>query len=282
MLGASAFGNGGFEDDLAGWTGTGNLDITADASRGEKAVRFNPGQGDATAIVSQSFATISGHSYILSFDYGIFSPVTPSEQQLEVTVVGQTGLLSEVVSTTAWTGSVEYHPQTFSFVADRSITTLSFRDVSQTTALVDSYLDNVQVTAETGPSATPTPAPEPSATPGPRPTVFPAISISVFPPRVSPGTDANFIISTSSIDPNQSTRVYYSMAGSAEFGTDYTLSGSFGQIDIPAGASSANVILHAVAGEPRKRPKRATMKLSVDPSYRLSKKKKAVVAIGRR
>jgi hypothetical protein len=56
------------------------------------------------------------------------------------------------------------------------------------------------------------------------------------------------------------------MSGGAILGTDYTLSGTPGQVTIPAGQSSARVILHAL----RNVKKNATMTLTPGPGYFLS------------
>jgi len=69
------------------------------------------------------------------------------------------------------------------------------------------------------------------------------------------------------------------MGGKARFGTDYTLSGVFGQADIPAGASSTTVVLQALTDAAREKKEKATMKLSPGTNYRLSRPKKAKVTI---
>ena len=56
------------------------------------------------------------------------------------------------------------------------------------------------------------------------------------------------------------------MSGKAKLGTDYTLSGTPGQVTIPAGHFSARVVLHAK----RNVNKRATMTLIDGPGYFLS------------
>jgi hypothetical protein len=140
------FTNGSFEQDYAGWTATGNQDVVFfGATDGIKATRFNAGQTAPNAVLSQSFATTAGQSYTLSFDYGVYSPVNQREQRLEVTVQGNGVLVAQVISQSAFGSSVQYTPRNYSFVADSSLTTLTFRDVSLTSDSVDSYLDNVQV-----------------------------------------------------------------------------------------------------------------------------------------
>ena len=80
------------------------------------------------------------------------------------------------------------------------------------------------------------------------------------------GQQAAFIVA---LDPGPAVvpvTVNYSMSGSAILGTDYTLSGVPGQVTIPAGQSSARVILHAL----RKVKKAATMTLTQGQGYFLS------------
>ena len=117
----------------------------------------------------------------------------------------------------------------------------------------------------TGVVATPTPAP--SATPTPTPTVAPQEAfVTVSRNSVKKGQNAAFIVA---LDPGPAAvpvTVNYSMSGSAILGTDYTLSGTPGQVTILAGDFSANVILHAV----RNVNKGATMTLTNGPGYFLS------------
>jgi hypothetical protein len=142
----TAFANGSFEQDYTGWTATGNQDVVFFAATdGLKAARFNAAQTTPNAVLSQSFTTRAGQSYTLSFDYGVYSPASQREQRLQVTVQGNGVLVSQLISQSAFSINVEYMPRNYSFVADSSVTTLIFRDVSLTSDSVDSYLDNVQV-----------------------------------------------------------------------------------------------------------------------------------------
>jgi hypothetical protein len=149
LLGAPAFANGSFEQGESNWTITGNCDIVSGvASAGTKSVRLNGGQSTPLGTVAQNFATAPGQAYTLSFDYGIASPTRLAEQRLEVTVSGNSVLLSQTVSQSSASAAVQYVHESFSFVADRGITTLTFRDLSAVTDSVDSFLDNVQVTPD--------------------------------------------------------------------------------------------------------------------------------------
>lgn len=86
------------------------------------------------------------------------------------------------------------------------------------------------------------------------------------PRKVKPGGNAKFIISTVHGPVTAPLTVSYTMAGSATFDSDYTLSGTFGEATIRAGASSTRVVLHALRGAGKK----ATMILTRGPGYFVS------------
>src|SRR5205807_1469310 len=84
------------------------------------------------------------------------------------------------------------------------------------------------------PTSTPTPTATPSATPTPSasPVATPRITVSAAATTVSPGGDATYTISASTINPSQVTAVNYLMGGKAILGSDYTLSGTIGGAEI--------------------------------------------------
>ena len=70
--------------------------------------------------------------------------------------------------------------------------------------------------------------------------------------------------------------VHYSMSGTAQVGSDYTLSGTFGQVTIPAGQTSSTVTLHAL----QRGRKTAIMTLTNGMGYTVSTvRKRATVTI---
>lgn len=71
----------------------------------------------------------------------------------------------------------------------------------------------------------------------------------------------------------------YTMSGNAVRGGNYRLSGSFGQVTIPAGVKSATVTLTPIAVGTLS--KTATMTLATGPGYTLSVSKSASVTITR-
>jgi len=101
--------------------------------------------------------------------------------------------------------------------------------------------------------------------------------VAVSPTQIKQGDSATFTVSASKAV-SQSTTVHYSMSGTASLGTDYTLSGSPGQVTIPAGQSSGSVTLSASSSNVKKK-KTATMNLQSGAGYKLGKPKNATVTI---
>jgi hypothetical protein len=117
------------------------------------------------------------------------------------------------------------------------------------------------------------------AAPTPTPTATPEISVQASPSQVNEGQDAafNFVASP---DNHRQVTVRYSMSGKATLGTDYTLSGTPGQIIIPAGQASATITLHSMEDNVRReRNEMATMTLQKGTDYRLSNKRASVAII---
>jgi hypothetical protein len=152
---AGIVANGSFEFDYAGWTATGNQIVVSGppfaATDGAKTVAFHDGGTAPDAVLAQSFSTSAGQTYFLAFDAGAFSQVNQAEQRMQVTVQGNSTLLSQLVSVFAPGNGNRYLPQSFYFVADSSTTTLMFQDTSATTQDVDLLLDNVRVTEQDAP-----------------------------------------------------------------------------------------------------------------------------------
>lgn len=161
--------NGSFESNLTNWTTTGNMQIQSASpyapSNGTKLLAFNSGNTTPNGVVSQSFATVSGQTYQLTFDLGILAFNTNS-QRAQVAVTGSGSLLSQAITLTGnGSGTTRWFPQTFSFVANSATTTLSFTDTSTTTSNADLLLDNVKVTGSV-PNYTLTVASSPSSSVG--------------------------------------------------------------------------------------------------------------------
>lgn len=147
-----ALANGGFESGENGWSMSGSYLVfdTSDpynASEGNTMVVLNGAQTPPNAVISQTFPTVPGQTYVLEFDYGILA-LNGGEQRLGVELGGSTTLLAKTESllgnsqgNSVWTSSRN------TFVADSASTTLTFRDLSFVGDGLDLLLDNVKVTA---------------------------------------------------------------------------------------------------------------------------------------
>ena len=69
------------------------------------------------------------------------------------------------------------------------------------------------------------------------------------------------------------------MRGTALQGNDYTLGGIVGQATIPAGQSSATVVLHAVTDHVKEKSETAVMALASGAGYKIPKRARATVTI---
>jgi hypothetical protein len=147
--------NGGFETgDFTAWSNSGNVGISkglsftlcCEPSEGEYYANFNGGNKEPNGQISQTFSTIPGITYSLSFDFGK-GGTGSGTAQLDVEVAGTQILLGQVVSDTTggWPG--EYANFSFLFTADSTVTTLTFKDASIGTISFDALLDDVKVEA---------------------------------------------------------------------------------------------------------------------------------------
>lgn len=142
--------NGSFEAGYPGWSASGNQEIQSSspyaATDGLRLVVFNSSNRTPNAMLSQSFATVTGRNYTLSFDAGVLSYNNKS-QTMDVTVTGGGNLLSRTITIYGQGGGTNrWLPQTFAFVADSMTATLVFCDRSSLTDSQDLLLDNVRIT----------------------------------------------------------------------------------------------------------------------------------------
>jgi lysophospholipase L1-like esterase len=146
---AGPFTNGSFESGYTGWTQSGNQMIHTDSyatTNGASVLVFAEGNSTPNGVVSQSFATTAGQSYMLNFDLGVTAFQSTAAQRMQVTVQGSGNpLISQILSVFGQGTGSWYTPESFTFVANSSVTTLTFQDVSQTSANIDLLLDNVRV-----------------------------------------------------------------------------------------------------------------------------------------
>ncbi|RYD38146.1 MAG: DUF642 domain-containing protein, partial [Verrucomicrobiaceae bacterium] len=116
--------NGNFETGLWGWTASPQVsrvnsgDYTA--SSGNALVVM----ADAGAQLSQTFPTIAGMTYRLTFAAGLRN--VSSNQTVRVKAQGGNERLNQAVSISGVASGTRWFPQTFTFVADSATATLSF------------------------------------------------------------------------------------------------------------------------------------------------------------
>jgi hypothetical protein len=155
--GSSLLANYSFESGLTSWTASGGsgtvaTDSTLAATHGTTLAKFNGGQTANTGVLSQSLATTSGTSYLVTFDMGVLGYNT-NAQTLELSAVGTGTLNTDSYSSNAnGTGGIVWTTRTFIFTANSASTTLNFKDRSTTTGAIDLLLDNVRVEVTTAPS----------------------------------------------------------------------------------------------------------------------------------
>ena len=138
---------------------------------------------------------------------------------------------------------------------------------------------------QSSPTPTPVPTPTPSPTPTPIPTPTPSptpatstVTLSSSPSSIPEGTSAVYTIRASSVS-NAPRTVFYRMSGKALNGRHYTLSGTYGQVTIPAGATTGTVTLSSPLGSLRRGSKTASMTLNPGAGYQLSSPSYASVTI---
>jgi lysophospholipase L1-like esterase len=149
--------NGSFEQGYAGWTSSGNQSIEFyPTTDGISEVDFNGRDLTPNGELSQTFRTVVGATYTLSFDMGVLSYVRKN-QKLGLKVSGNVNLLSQEVTVKgAGKGGIQWLSKSYTFVADSTSTRLVFNDLSNTTLGIDLLLDDVKVIGlATAPDAAP-------------------------------------------------------------------------------------------------------------------------------
>ena len=144
----SAFVNGSFEPNTAGWTTIGNAVISNSytPTQGAKLIVFNDGETPPNGVMQQSFPTVPGQLYRLRFDMGARGFNT-AEQVMRVKVTGNAPIFSQSYSAFATGGgNLVWSPKNVTFTANSAVTTVEFGDISTTSASIDLMLDNVRIT----------------------------------------------------------------------------------------------------------------------------------------
>jgi hypothetical protein len=117
-------------------------------------VVFNGGDTPANAVLSQSFATIAGRRYSLSFDYGtLYGNFFVPPQTLDVDVSNSDLPTQHAVTPSNGVARVVSR-YSYSFVASSTSSTLTLTDAAgNSTTSADGFLDNVRVTSDPYPDA---------------------------------------------------------------------------------------------------------------------------------
>jgi CSLREA domain-containing protein len=139
--------NGSFESGFDGWSHSGNVRVQTAAMvpDGSKVLGFNTGNSSVGGVVSQTFTTIPGLTYRLTFHMGVLD-YNFSEQRLEVNVSGGVTLANRVFSMYGTGGGrTVWAVKTVDFTTDSAATTVKFTDRSPTSNGIDLLLDHVRL-----------------------------------------------------------------------------------------------------------------------------------------
>jgi hypothetical protein len=149
---ATPFTNGNFENGTTGWTYSGNVSTAAPvyfgagsvAKDGKTMITFNSGDSPANGWLMQTFDTVAGATYLVSFGYGMAGG--NGSQELDAFALNASGAsLSNLAAVSNHKGDLDTF--TFMFKADSTQATLKFMDNTRnSTVSLDGVLDNVSVT----------------------------------------------------------------------------------------------------------------------------------------
>lgn len=153
---AAVFSNGDFSAGMTVWSFSGSVTVVPETgynvccgavnTTSRQVASFGGGNAAASGIVSQSFDTLAGETYTITFLYGAFGGGT---QSLAVTIDDGTGPSTYGITSGAGTADFAalYASYSLSFVASATSATLAFADTSSATFNVDGVLADVTVTA---------------------------------------------------------------------------------------------------------------------------------------
>ena len=131
-------------------TGAGHAHAAMEgATSGDRSAALSIGADSEGTLLSQSFPTSIGQTYVAEFDAGIFGVRSGSPLQLNVQVLGTENLLDRAITPpeafTFTAGDVVFHRYRFLFTADSAATTLRFTDIGLGNASADIVIDTVSV-----------------------------------------------------------------------------------------------------------------------------------------
>lgn len=144
--------NWGFEQDLASWTATGNLEVAVSsgqrfAAEGQRFIVMNGANRTPNAVLLKTVGTSAGTKYELRFSIGSFSFVN-IDQKLGVKISGTSPAIDRVETVVGdGSGMSKWESRAIPFTAGGDSTTIELKDLSTGTGSIDLLLDNVQVVA---------------------------------------------------------------------------------------------------------------------------------------
>lgn len=140
--------NGSFELGSTNWTVSGNAVAMKGSwlsSTGNWAMVFHLNSQPANGVVSQSITTTNGGVYSITFDVAAASFSNQELQTVRVTAIGLTTLADQSFSVRPIGFGTKYVSESFTFIGDGSLTSISFYDLCSIVQNIDMCLDNVQV-----------------------------------------------------------------------------------------------------------------------------------------
>ena len=144
MSNVNLIANGNFENGFTGWDASGNIVTNSDNIH--LAAIFNGGDTVGNGILAQSFSTVNGHIYNLTFDYGVLG--NPHTQDIKVEVIGTNNtLVSQNLNVVGPNGKLVLKSYSYNFIADGATTTLKISDSTSLPNSIgcDSVLKKVSV-----------------------------------------------------------------------------------------------------------------------------------------
>ena len=154
--------NGDFSAGSTGWVFSGDVGVftsaaydgccaTGDTGTGNFAA-FGGGDDPDNGQITQTFATVAGQEYSLTFLYGAFSsPANVGTQSIAITAGGLNTTLTSNASVRNLPDVLTSYQ--YNFLASGATTALTFTDASTQTDSIDAFLDNVDVSAVPEPSS---------------------------------------------------------------------------------------------------------------------------------
>jgi len=148
---ATPFTNGNFENGTTGWTYSGNVSTATPVyfgagsatKDGNTMIAFNSGDTAANGWLMQTFDTVAGATYVVSFGYGMAG--AGGSQELDAFALNASGAsLGNMAAVSNHKGDLDTF--TFKFKADGAKATLKFVDnTHNNTVSLDGVLDNASV-----------------------------------------------------------------------------------------------------------------------------------------